>query len=248
MAKLNLINLGSDDFTEMLEAGVHYGHKRQNRNPRMDEYIYGTYDGISIINLKKTFVQFNEVLQEMQKVIMSNKKILFVCTMKPHSEGVKKMAEEYDQPYVTEKWPGGLLTNWKTTQESIKLMKKYREIIENKKGEYTKSELYKIERKLIKAERKLSGCENLSIHELGMVFVFSAIYNDKAIAESIRLGIHVSGIVDTDGDPRGVQLIAGNDDSLRANRFFTANICKALAMCSKKEIILDQEQEQGESI
>ncbi|MFC6276989.1 30S ribosomal protein S2 [Psittacicella hinzii] len=202
---------------DMLAAGVHFGHQRRYWNPQMKEYIYGTRNGVSIINLDKTAECFDLALAELEKVAANNGKVLFVGTKRVASEVVEQAAKSCGQYYVNHRWLGGMLTNWKTISKSIQTLKQFEADEANGVlDKLTKKEALKRVHEREKLEKSLGGIKNM--HGLpDMLFVVSADYEDIAIKEANNLGIPVVAVVDTNSSPLNVDyVIPGNDDALKA--------------------------------
>lgn len=202
---------------DMLAAGVHFGHRHRYWEPSMKEFIYGKRDGISIINLDKTVKLMEKAFAEMTRVAANNGKIVFVGTKQVCSDAVKAAAEECGQFYVNKRWTGGLLTNWKTTRQSISRLKQLEK--ESQDGTFdklTKKEALSRQHDLDKKEKDYGGIKEMSgLPDL--LFVLSANHQEIAIKEAVKLGIPVISIVDSNSKPDGVDfVIPGNDDAIKA--------------------------------
>ena len=201
---------------QLLEAGVHLGHKTLRWNPKMKKYIFGKRDSIHIIDLTQTLELTNVALEKIYNTIANNGKILFVSTKKQASEAIAEVAKETGQYFVNYRWLGGMLTNWGTISGSIKKMKKYEaDLISENRG-FTKKELLKMSVKKDKLERSLGGiAEMKKVPDL--VFIIDTNYESLAIAESSKLGIPIVAILDSNSNPDGIEFpIPGNDDARRA--------------------------------
>lgn len=211
---------------DLLQAGVHFGHQTRYWNPKMKPFIYGARNKVHIINLEKTVLMFNDALTELNRIASMNGKILFVGTKRAASEAVKTAAQNCKQFFVNHRWLGGMLTNWKTVRQSIKLLKELE--TQSKDGTFnklTKKEAIIRNRELHKLENSLGGIKNMG----GLpdaLFVIDAEHEQIAIKEANHLGIPVFAIVDTNSDPEGINfIIPGNDDAIRAiNVYLTAVI------------------------
>lgn len=211
---------------EMLEAGVHFGHKEMLWNPKMDPFIYGSRNGVHIIDLQKTVALLYKALQIL-KAAGSNKKskILFVGTKRQASEAIKEAAISCKQYYVDHRWLGGMLTNWKTISRSIKRLEEMEKIIADEKdpetpSRYNKKELLEINRKKDKIESSLGGIRTMG-GKPDLIFIVDTNKEKIAIQEAQMLGIPVIAIVDTNSSLDGVDFpIPGNDDASRAIRFY----------------------------
>ena len=201
---------------QLLEAGVHLGHKTLRWNPKMKKYIFGKRDSIHIIDLTQTLELTNEALEKVYNTIVNNEKILFVSTKKQASEAIADVAKATDQYFVNYRWLGGMLTNWGTISGSIKKLKKIESDLVSENRGFTKKELLKMSVKRDKLQRSLGGiAEMKKIPDL--VFVIDTNYESLAIKESIKLGIPIIAILDTNSDPEGIDFpIPGNDDARRS--------------------------------
>jgi small subunit ribosomal protein S2 len=201
---------------QLLEAGVHLGHKTLRWNPKMKKYLFGKRDSIHIIDLTQTLELTNVALEKVFNTIANNGKILFVSTKKQASEAIAEVAKETDQYFVNYRWLGGMLTNWGTISGSIKKLKKIEADLVSENRGFTKKELLKMSVKRDKLQRSLGGiAEMKKIPDL--VFVIDTNYESLAIKESIKLGIPIIAILDTNSNPEGIEYpIPGNDDARRS--------------------------------
>lgn len=202
---------------DMLAAGVHFGHQRRYWNPKMKEYIYGTRNGVSIINLDKTAECFEEALNKLESVAAKKGKILFVGTKRVSSKPIEDYATECGQFFVNHRWLGGMLTNYKTVRKSIELLKQLeREEVDGTLTQYTKKEMLKRLQKKEKLEKSLGGIKNMGGLP-DVIFCISADHEHIAIKEANNLNIPVISVVDTNSSPDGVEyVIPGNDDAIKA--------------------------------
>ncbi len=201
---------------QLLEAGVHLGHKTLRWNPKMKKYIFGKRDAIHIIDLTQTLELANMALQKIYQTIASNGKILFISTKKQASEAIAELAKETDQYFVNYRWLGGMLTNWGTISNSIKKLERLNiDLVSENRG-FTKKELLKMGIQRDKLQRSLGGISQMKkIPDL--VFVIDTNYESLAIKESLKLGIPIIAILDTNSDPEGIDFpIPGNDDARRS--------------------------------
>jgi len=201
---------------QLLEAGVHLGHKTLRWNPKMKKYIFGKRDSIHIIDLTQTLELINVALERVYETITNNGKILFISTKKQASEAIAELAKETDQYFVNYRWLGGMLTNWGTISNSIKKLKKIDVDLTTENRGFTKKELLKMSVKRDKLNRSLGGIvEMKKIPDL--VFVIDTNYESLAVKESRKLGIPIIAILDTNSDPEGIDFpIPGNDDARRS--------------------------------
>ena len=201
---------------QLLEAGVHLGHKTLRWNPKMKKYIFGKRDSIHIIDLTQTLELTNVALEKVYDVIANNGKILFVSTKKQASEAIAEVAKETGQYFVNYRWLGGMLTNWGTISGSIKKMKKYESDLKSENRGFTKKELLKMSVKKDKLERSLGGIAEMK-KTPDLVFIIDTNYESLAIAESVKLGIPIVAILDSNSNPDNIDFpIPGNDDARRS--------------------------------
>ncbi|MDC0333783.1 30S ribosomal protein S2 [Candidatus Pelagibacter sp.] len=201
---------------QLLEAGVHLGHKTLRWNPKMKKYIFGKRDSIHIMDLTQTLELTKVALEKIYSTIANNGKILFVSTKKQASEAIAEVAKETDQYFVNYRWLGGMLTNWGTISGSIKKMKKYEaDLVAENRG-FTKKELLKMSVKKDKLERSLGGIAEMK-KTPDLVFIIDTNYESLAIAESVKLGIPIIAILDSNSNPDNIDYpIPGNDDARRS--------------------------------
>ena len=201
---------------QLLEAGVHLGHKTLRWNPKMKKYIFGKRDSIHIIDLTQTLELTNSALEKVHSTISSGGKILFISTKKQASETVAQLAKDTNQYFVNYRWLGGMLTNWGTISNSIKKLNKINSDLSSENRGFTKKELLKMSGQRDKLQRSLGGImEMKKIPDL--VFIIDTNYESLAIKESIKLGIPIIAILDTNSNPDGIDFpIPGNDDARRS--------------------------------
>ncbi len=214
---------------QMLEAGVHFGHQTRFWNPKMAPYIFGHRNKIHIINLEKTVVMFNDALKQVSKLAAKKGTILFVATKRQAREIIREEALRSGSPYVDYRWLGGMLTNFKTVQQSIKRLRDLEAIVADGSIEkVSKKEGLMLRRELEKLERSLGGIKDLQ----GLpsaIFVIDVGYQKGTVTEAQKLGIPVIGIVDTNHSPLGVDyVIPGNDDSSQAIRLYARGVADAI--------------------
>ena len=225
---------------QLLEAGVHLGHKTLRWNPKMKKYIFGKRDSIHIIDLTQTLELTNSALEKVHNTISSGGKILFISTKKQASEAVAHLAKETDQYYVNYRWLGGMLTNWGTISNSIKKLNKINIDLSSENRGFTKKELLKMSGQRDKLQRSLGGIIDMKkIPDL--VFIIDTNYESLAIKESIKLGIPIIAILDTNSNPDGIDYpIPGNDDARRSIDLF-CNLLKDTINDAKQSIKLEIE-------
>tara|TARA_B100001027_G_scaffold119407_2_gene82437 strand:- start:1802 stop:2593 length:792 start_codon:yes stop_codon:yes gene_type:complete len=226
---------------QLLEAGVHLGHKTLRWNPKMKKYIFGKRDSIHIIDLTQTLELTNIALEKVHNIISSGGKILFISTKKQASEAVAQLAKETDQYFVNYRWLGGMLTNWGTISNSIKKLNKINLDLEAENRGFTKKELLKMSGQRDKLQRSLGGIMDMKkIPDL--VFIIDTNYESLAIKESIKLNIPIIAILDTNSDPEGINYpIPGNDDARRSIDLY-CNLMKQTIDDAKKNINNAQEE------
>ena len=210
------MNLPSVTIKQLLEAGVHLGHKTFRWNPKMNKYIFGSKDSIHIIDLVQTLEMINSALFQIHKCISGGGKILFVSTKKQATETVSTLAKDTSQFYVNHRWLGGMLTNWNTISNSIKRYKKLSEDLKSETTGFTKKEVLKMSIQRDKLERSLGGISDMKKIP-DMIFIIDTNIEELAVKEALKLGIPIVAIVDTNSDPTGINYpIPGNDDARRA--------------------------------
>jgi len=201
---------------QLLEAGVHLGHKTFRWNPKMKDYIFGKKNSIHIIDLVQTLELIKEALLKVSNVVEDGGKILFVSTKKQAAESIANLAKDTSQYYVNYRWLGGMLTNWKTISNSIKKLKQIIEALKDENIGFTKKEILKMGLKRDKLERSLGGIlEMKNVPDL--IFIIDTNYEKLAIKEATKLNIPIIAILDTNSDPTDIDYpIPGNDDARRA--------------------------------
>lgn len=209
---------------DMLQAGVHFGHQTRFWNPKMGPYIFGSRNKIHVINLEHTLPAFNSALEQVSQLAANGNKILFVGTKRAAQKSIQEQAERAGMPYVSNRWLGGMLTNYKTIRASIKRLRDLES--QSKDGTFdklTKKETLMRIRLMEKLERSIGGIKDMG----GLpdaLFVIDVDHERIAVQEANKLGIPVIGIVDSNSDPDGVDVVVpGNDDAIRAiNLYVTA--------------------------
>ena len=218
---------------QLLEAGVHLGHKTLRWNPKMKKYIFGKRDSIHIIDLTQTLELTNVALEKVYETIANNGKILFISTKKQASEAIAELAKNTGQYFVNYRWLGGMLTNWGTISNSIKKLDKINLDLASENRGFTKKELLKMSVLRDKLQRSLGGISEMKkIPDL--VFVIDTNYESLAIKESIKLGIPIIAILDTNSDPAGIDYpIPGNDDARRSIDLYCSLIKETIENATK---------------
>jgi len=227
------MKLPSVTIKNLLEAGVHLGHKTFRWNPKMSKYIFGSKDSIHIIDLVQTLEMINAALSEIYKCVSSGGKILFVSTKKQAAEAIAILAKDTSQFYVNHRWLGGMLTNWKTISNSIKRYKKLSEDLKKENTGFTKKELLKMGIQRDKLERSLGGISEMT-KTPDMIFILDTNIEDLAVKESIKLNIPIVAIVDSNSNPTGINYpIPGNDDARRAINLYCELIKQTILEAQK---------------
>ncbi len=217
-------------LNDLLDAGVQFGHQTRRWNPKMKRYIFGARNGIYIIDLQKTLGVLKAACEEVQDVVSRGHSVLFVGTKKQAREVVREEAQRTGQFFVSERWLGGMLTNFQTIRASIKRFKDLERMRDDGSFEkFTKKEVLRFTRDLQKYEKVLGGIKEMN-RIPGMLFVVDSKHESIAVAEGRRLGIKIAGIVDTNADPDLLDFaIAGNDDAIRSIRVLTHAFTDAIA-------------------
>ncbi len=213
----------------MLEAGVHFGHQTRFWNPKMQQYIFGERNNIHIINLEQTLPLYLESAEYIRKVVADGGTILFVGSKRAARQAISEQAARCDMPYVSQRWLGGMLTNFKTIRQSIKRLKDLEEITSGSVStDFTKKEILGMSRELAKLELALGGIKNMeSLPDI--VFIVDVGHEEIAVREANKLKIPVVAVVDTNCSPEGVDFtIPGNDDAMRAIELYAAGIADAV--------------------
>jgi small subunit ribosomal protein S2 len=226
------MNVPKVDIKQLLEAGVHLGHKTLRWNPKMKKYIFGEKNSIHIIDLTQTVDFIKNALVQVHKVIASGGKILVVSTKKQSSEQVIDLAKETGQYFFNKRWLGGMLTNWNTIQNSIKRLKKLEDQLSKENLGFTKKEIIKFGKEKEKLHRSLGGISQMT-KTPDLIFIIDTNVESLAVAEAKKLAIPIIAVLDTNSDPTGIDYpIPGNDDARRSINLY----CELL-----KSTIIDAE-------
>ncbi len=229
------MNLPEVTVKDLLEAGVHLGHKTFRWNPKMKKYIYGEKNSIHIIDLSKTLELLKNALLELHKCVSVGGKVLFVSTKKQASELIAEVAKDTDNFYVNYRWLGGMLTNWNTISNSIKRLKNLKKNLLEEDSGFTKKEMIKMNLEKEKLERSLGGiAEMKKLPEI--IFVIDTNIESLAILEAKKLNIPIIGILDSNSDPDNIDFpIPGNDDARRAINLY-CDLIKKTILDGKKNV------------
>jgi small subunit ribosomal protein S2 len=214
-------------MSELLEAGVHFGHQTRRWNPKMKRYIFGKRSGIYIIDLQRTLGLYNDAAEFSKSLGQSGRRLLFVGTKRQAQVVVEEEARRCGQFYVTHRWLGGTLTNFVTIRASVERLKDTEKRLADQSSPLTKKELLRLERDRSKMSRNLEGIRDMTSLP-DALFVVDPRKEHIAIAEANRLGIPVIAIVDTNCDPEEIDfVIPGNDDAIRSIRLFASRVADA---------------------
>ena len=210
------MNIPDVNIKQLLEAGVHLGHKTLRWNPKMKKYIFGEKNSIHIIDLTQTVNFLKNALSELHKKIASGGKVLIVSTKKQASEQVSALAKETNQYFVNYRWLGGMLTNWNTIQNSIKRLKNLDKQLANEDTGFTKKEIIKFGKEREKLQRSLGGIAEMK-KVPDSIFIIDTNIESLAVNEARKLNIPIIAVLDTNSDPTGINFpIPGNDDARRS--------------------------------
>ena len=217
------------NFDQLLEAGAHFGHLKRKWNPAMAPYIYMERNGIHIIDLNKTVVKIDEAAEALKNLARSGRKVLFVGTKKQAQEVVAARAQEVQMPYITERWAGGMLTNFPTIRKAVKKMGQIDKMMTDGTLEnVSKREKLQVTRQREKLEKNLGSIADMT-RLPSAVFVVDVMKEHIAVAEANRLGIPVFGIVDTNSNPNNIDfVIPANDDATKAIDVILGAVCEAI--------------------
>ena len=218
------------NFDQLLQAGCHFGHLKRKWNPAMAPYIYTERNGIHIIDLHKTVAKIDEAADALKQIAKSGKKVLFVATKKQTKEVIAEKAASINMPYVIERWPGGMLTNFPTIRKAVKKRANIDKLMnDGTYGNLSKRELLQITRQRAKLEKNLGSIADLT-RLPSALFVVDVLKENIAVREANRLGIPVFGIVDTNSDPNNIDfVIPANDDAKDSVEVILNACCAAIA-------------------
>ena len=245
--------MANPTFDQLLEAGCHFGHLKRKWNPAMAPYIFMERNGIHIIDLYKTAAKIEEAAAALKNIAKSGKKVLFVATKKQAKQVIADLAQSVNMPYVIERWPGGMLTNFPTIRKAVKKMTAIDKM--TKDGTFdnlSKRERLQISRQRAKLEKTLGSIADLN-RLPSALFVVDVLKERIAVAEANRLGIPVFAMVDTNSDPNNVDfVIPANDDASKSIELILDTVCAAMAegleerKVEKVDAAAAGEQEEGE--
>ncbi len=214
---------------QLLENGVHFGHRTRSWNPKMAPYIYGERNKIHIINLEKTLPLLKEALNFASSVAAKGGIILFVGTKPAAYKAIREDAERAGMPYVNHRWLGGMLTNWRTVRQSIRRLKELEEMEQSGQlDRLVKKEALRLRREMAKLEQNLGGIKDMKRMPDALLVIDTG-HEKIAVSEARKLGIPVIGVVDTNNDPDPIDyIIPGNDDAIRAIKLYTSAFADAI--------------------
>ncbi|MBL6677528.1 MAG: 30S ribosomal protein S2 [Bacteroidetes bacterium] len=221
--------MANTDVKELLDAGVHFGHLTRKWNPNMAPYIYMERNGIHIINLYKTAAKLEDAVNALKKIVLSGRKVLFVATKKQAKDIVAEKANSVNMPYITERWPGGMLTNFVTIRKAVKKMN----AIDRMKSDGTfetlsKKEKLQVDRQRAKLEKNLGSISDMT-RLPGAIFVVDTLNEKISVQEAQKLKIPIFAMVDTNSDPNDVDfIIPANDDASKSIEKILDIVCNAI--------------------
>lgn len=238
------------NFQELLDAGVHFGHLKRKWNPAMAPYIFMERNGIHILDLHKTAVKIDEAANALKQIAKSGRKILFVATKKQAKEILAEKVGAVNMPYVCERWPGGMLTNFPTIRKAVKKMSTIDKLMQDPSSwsNLSKRERLQISRQRAKLEKTLGSIADLTRLPAAM-FVIDVMKEHIAVREANRLGIPVFGVVDTNSDPSNVDfIIPANDDATKSIELITGIMTAAIKEgLEERKLEKDNEPEKGKN-
>ena len=216
-------------FEELLEAGCHFGHLKRKWNPKMAPYIFKEHNGIHVIDLQKTIVKADEAANALRQIAKSGKKVLFVATKKQAKDVVSEMAKSVDMPFVTERWPGGMLTNFTTVRKAVKKMNNLDQLMHDKDfNNFSKRERLQVQRERAKLDKNLGSIADLT-RLPSALFVIDINKEHIAVAEARRLNIPTFAIVDTNCNPDLIDFpIPANDDASKSIAAILKHMAEAI--------------------
>ncbi len=216
-------------FEELLEAGCHFGHLKRKWNPKMAPYIFKEHNGIHVIDLQKTIVKADEAANALRQIAKSGKKVLFVATKKQAKDVVSEMAKSVDMPFVTERWPGGMLTNFTTIRKAVKKMNNLDQLMHDKDfNNFSKRERLQVQRERAKLDKNLGSIADLT-RLPSALFVVDINKEHIAVAEARRLNIPTFAIVDTNCNPDLIDFpIPANDDASKSIAAILKHMAEAI--------------------
>ena len=222
-------NLPKISISDLLDAGIHFGHKTSRWNPKMEPYIYGIKDSVHVIDLQQTVPLLTIALKKIYETVKNNGKVLFIGSKVQATDLVAEYASKCDQHYINHRWLGGILTNWSTVSKSIKKLEAIEKVLNDHDAidGYTKKEILDLTRRKDKLEKSFSGIRNISGRP-DLVVIIDTNKEHLAVKEALKLGIPIVAVVDTNSDPDNIDFpIPGNDDAIRAIRLYCSLFAEA---------------------
>lgn len=215
------MTLPTFSLRQLVESGAHFGHNTRRWNPRMAPFLYGVRDGVHIIDLQQTVPMLQRAMEKVREVASSGGRVLFVGTKRQAQEIVAESAKKCGQYYVNHRWLGGMLTNWKTINVSIRRLRELEEMLDGGQTQgLTKREQLNLQREREKLERAIGGIKDMG-NVPDILFIVDVTKEDLAVAEAKKLGIPVIAVCDSNADPRQIDFpVPGNDDALRAIQLY----------------------------
>lgn len=241
--------MSSVDFNQLLDAGAHFGHLKRKWNPNMAPYIFMEKNGIHIIDLHKTVIKIDEAAAAIRQIAKSGKKILFVATKKQAKEILSEQVKEVNMPYVTERWPGGMLTNFNTIRKAVKKMSSLDEMMKGPQwNNISKREKLQIQREKAKLDKNLGSIADLN-HLPSAIFVVDILKEHIAVAEARKLNIPIFAIVDTNSNPNLVDFpIPANDDASKSISLIVKVMCDAIQEGLTERALMKDKVEEPEEV
>lgn len=233
------------DIKQLLEAGAHFGHKTERWHPKMAPYIHSKRGGSHIIDLTKTVEKLEEALVFLQEVSSKDKQVLFVGTKRQAQDIVKKLAEDTKQPFVTERWLGGMLTNWNTINTQVKRLVDLEAKMASGElaNKYNKLEIQRFQEEIEQMNSIYGGIKEMN-NRPGAVVIFDIVHDDNAVREAKKLGLPIVALVDTNADPSSIDYpIPSNDDAIKTLQLMADYFKKALEL-GKAKIKKTEDKEQ----
>lgn len=225
----------SATIQELLEAGVHFGHQTKRWNPKMKRFIFTARNGIYIIDLRKTLLCLERACLKAQEIVQNSQSVLFVGTKMQSKQIIQEAAQRCGAFYVSERWLGGMLTNFQTIRQNVKRLKELEQMKEDGTFEkLTKKEVLKLEKEMGKLEKTLGGIKEM-VFLPGLLYVVDSKKEKIAVAEANKLNIPVVALIDTNSDPDVIDFpIAGNDDAIKSIKLITREITEAVAEAKQR--------------
>lgn len=232
---------------ELFDAGAHLGHQAQKWHPRIKPWIYGEQDGIHIFDLEKTLQQLEAAKKRLQELKAAGKSVIVVATKKQASEIVMNLAVQAKVMYVVNRWPGGLITNWEQVRKSIKRMNEIEAgLAGDKYQDYTKYERLLLEKQLSRLKRLFGGLKELK-SKPDALLVIDGMKERNAVAEAMKEGVELIGLIDSNTDPTGINLpIPANDDALSSIRLIVAEVLGVATSADRKQVVAIKESKDSE--